>query len=192
MWQKLPALLNFGNAKSDTPVEVPIITEKELAQLHRMKFNYLDRLSLVALWKQMIGKGYTKLRYSRFLAYLNLKNEVWIRRAFDVMNENLSGSVSFLEFITFIGKYLHIDRDNTEELCFRLISRRGSTYNAKYSVLDFDDISHFLAFRYTEIISLPAQRKYALEIFTYMDSDGDGGLDITEFHDFCGENASFL
>ena len=79
----------------------------------------------------------------------------------------------------------------TEELSFRLISRRGSNFVAKWSVLDLEDIANFISFRYSEIKKLSSKRKKAFDVLVSMDLNEDGGVDIVEFQTFCAKNPTF-
>jgi hypothetical protein len=56
--------------------------------------------------------------------------------------------------------------------------------------LDLEDIRIFLAARYH--IKATKQKRRALEVFSYMDADGDGGLDLSEYSEFCDENSTFV
>ena len=131
------------------------------------------------------------MTYRNFTQYFGFRDETWIRRLFDIMNNSLTGFVTFGEFLQFCLSYLIIDKDTTEELSFRLLSRRGATYVAKWSVLDLEDMMNFISFRYTEFKKLSKKQKRALDVLTAMDLDEDGGVDIKEFQAFCSINPVF-
>ena len=82
-------------------------------------------------------------------------------------------------------------RHGTEELSFRLLSRRGTNFVAKWSVLDLEDIANFISFRYSEIKKLSSKRKKAFDVLITMDLNEDGGVDIIEFQTFCAKNPTF-
>ena len=182
---------NNNKNKVENPLAASAIEKKVLKEL---KFNYSDSIRMLKCWAEMSPDKSTKhkMSYDDFLRYFNFRDETWIKRTFDIINLNLSGYASLTEFLYFSLKYLLIDKKQTEEFGFRLLSRRGSTFVSKWSIIDLEDIVNFISFRYSEIKKLPKKKKKALDIFTYMDSDGDGGLDIHEFHDFCDINPVFI
>ncbi len=108
-------------------------------------FKYLhitaeERKTLLIMWVQIDGDRNNKMDYSEFVGYFNMCSDVWTKRTFDIMNSNLTGVVSFVEFITFCSKYLIIDLESTYEFCFRLLSRRGNVFNRKHKpILDLND-----------------------------------------------------
>lgn len=167
----------------------------------------------------------TKVSFHNFITYFRLNNDNISKRLFDLINQSLTGKASLLEFLQFCNSYLIIDKDTTEEFCFRIISRRGNNFNAKYSIIDLQDMENFVTVRYSVIrnnsrsnsnnnsiakgessianinddvdediviMTLPVIKKKALSIFTHIDNDGDGGIDINEFHEFCRENPVFM
>ena len=123
--------------------DLSLMKEWDMALLKEMKFKTKESKMLWTKWNEMIGDdGRTsqKLDYDSFLFYFNLKDETWVKRTFDVMNQSLSGKTTFTEFLKFLTKYILIDIEGTNEFCFRLLSRRGSTFVKAFSVLDLDDI----------------------------------------------------
>ena len=56
-----------------------------------------------------------------------------------------------------------------------------------HTVLGMDDIKYFCRARYQTQTS-----KFAFDVYTYMDLDGDGGLDIDEWHEFAKDNVTFV
>ena len=51
-------------------------------------------------------------------------------------------------FLATVWDILVFDRDNTEQLAFRLFSRRGATFNVEVTVLDQEDFKLWVGQRY--------------------------------------------
>lgn len=191
---KLPAILNRflgrGNAVNDD--NLFSLSEVERNLMNDLHFSSSERKEMCSRWFQMADKVTRKLSYKSFMQCFGFRDETWIRRLFDIINHTLNGSVTLAEFLQFTLKYLIVDKSSTLELSFRLLSRRGSTYVAKWSVLDLEDIINFISFRYVEIKKLSSKQRKALDVLVAIDTNEDGGVDIREFEAFCQKNPIFV
>ena len=150
-----------------------------------------EKVTWLKMWLEIDGDGNNKMDYNEYLDYFNMTDCMWTKRVFEIMNYSYTGVVNFVELITFCSKYLTIDKYSTQEFGFRLISRRGSSFLGKSSILDASDFQSFLNDFYHS--KNPVQnRKRAMDIFTFIDIDGDGGIDVFEFGKFCDENPTIL
>lgn len=159
--------------------------------IQSLKMTKEERVLWLKMWLEIDVDGNNKMSYEEYLDFLYMTDNVYIKRSFDVMNSSFTGVVTFLELLVFASKYLYVDKESTIELCFRLISRRGSLFNPKISILDVDDFKEFIRVQYDNK-NLTKAKKRAMNIFTYIDADGDGGLDIQEFSKFCDINPVFV
>ena len=169
-----------------------------------------ERVLWLKMWLEIDEDGNNKMSYEEYLDFFYMTDNVYIKRSFDIMNSSytgfiflldslylifissvLIGVVTFLELLIFASKYLYVDKESTIEFCFRLISRRGSLFNPKISILDVDDFKEYIRVHYDNK-NLTKAKKRAMNIFTYIDADGDGGLDIQEFTKFCEINPVFV
>ncbi len=168
-----------------------------------------ERVLWLKMWLEIDEDGNNKMSYEEYLDFFYMTDNVYIKRSFDIMNSSYTGYllfyfftlifiifiskgvVTFLELLIFASKYLYVDKESTIEFCFRLISRRGSLFNPKISILDVDDFKEYIRVHYDNK-NLTKAKKRAMNIFTYIDADGDGGLDIQEFTKFCEINPVFV
>jgi Ca2+-binding EF-hand superfamily protein len=167
---------------------------KSTASSDASKPNSVDNKSKTSP-NQLIGAPSvpSKVTYKGFLLYFQITSDLWMKRLFEVINFSCSGSISFIEFIQFCNRFLLVDKSLTNELCFRLLSRRGVNFQREYSILDLQDIQTFITNRYShEIKQLPKQHKFALDLFTYIDKDEDGGISFQELISFNERNPVFL
>lgn len=150
-----------------------------------------EKKSWLTMWMEIDGDCNNKMSYREFISFFNMSEDIWTRRVFDIMNHSITGVVTFVELIKFCAAYLTVDQDTTIEFSFRMISRRGSMFKPKVSILDLEDIRIYVQRRYrmTDQVKI---RKRALDIFTCMDTDGDGGLTLDEYKDFCKSNPVFV
>ena len=143
------------------------------------------------LWYEMDRTLSNNVSYGTFCRYFNMPEDMWSRRMFDLANETLDGSLRFHEFLSFCCKYLYIDRKKTEEFSFRMVSRRGSTFKAKLSVLDLEDMKQFVRFRFK--LKDPKEiHRSGLDVLNYIDTDGDGSLYLDEWEHFTKRNTCFV
>ncbi len=146
----------------------------------------------VKFWGDIDTNNHNKVRYDRFCAYFRLTQDTWTQRIFDIANISKTGALSFIDWLSFCRDYLYVDRKKTEEFSFRIISRRGVMFRPKISVLDLEDMRLFLKYRFKLKLDEKKLYKTALGVFDYVDSDGDGGLDVGEFEDFTTKNPVFV
>lgn len=179
-WNKM-AMLKLGDTQGKL-----IETFKYLRVYSRK-----EKRAWFRLWCGMDKSMTNKVSYMTFRKYFKLTEDTWSRRVYDMMNENLNGSLQFAEFVAFCSKYLFVDKYATEEFSFRLISRRGSTFKPKVSVLDLEDMRQFVRFRF-KMQDPKAVHKRALDVLNYMDQDGDGSLYIDEYLLFNKRNPVFV
>lgn len=162
-----------------------------MSEFKRLKMKKKARDMWIYLWMDIVGPGNTKISYSRFKDYFKIVEGLWTRRLFEIMNQSYTGMITFIEFFLFCIRYLIIDRHKSQEFSFRMLSRRGAAFNDAWSVIDVDDVKNFLNERY-DINNPVKRRRRALEIFSVMDKDGDGGLSSSEFHIYCLKNVIFV
>jgi hypothetical protein len=132
------------------------------------------------------SKGVT---FDRFIKFFNMDRGDVSKRVFEIINHNLSGYVSFAEFLRFCAQYLVLDKRLTEEFAYRILLRRPSAFKRAHSILDLDDLKFLLTYRYS-FKSIGHRNRRALDLFKFVDADGDGGLDVFEYHEFCKKNTS--
>ena len=150
-----------------------------------------EKWQYVRLWMDLDDKRRNRVSYDRFCKYFRFAADPWTRRLFDLVNVSLTGTLSFYDFLVFSEKYLTIDKGRTEEFGFRMFSRRGQQFKKKFSVLDLEDMRLFLKYRFK--INEPKElSKIALDVFEYVDSDGDGGLFFDEWQEFNIRNWVFV
>lgn len=170
----------------------PVLGIRETQELRKLSFSGVERKKLLQLFREMTGAKRNTASFRAFTKYFRLAPDVWVMRCFEIINHQLTGAVTFLEFAAFLVKYLLVDRALTEEFCFRLLSRRGISFMPEYSILDLEDFLTVVTFRYKEFQTLPVQKKVALDLFSFVDADNDGGVSIDEFRTFCGQNPVLL
>jgi len=151
----------------------------------------MDKRMWFLLWCDMDRGMNNSVTYTTFIKYFSFNEDIWSRRLYDIANENLNGALTFAEFLGFCAKYLYVDRETTIEFSFRMISRRGSTFNPKISVLDLEDIRQFVRFRF-KMNDPKEMRRRALDLVDYIDTDGNGSLYIDEFELFTNERNSIF
>ena len=108
-----------------------------------------------------------------------------------MMNLNFTGYVTLPEFLKFCAHYLILDKRLTEEFSFRLLLRRPGAFQRQHSIIDLDDLRFLLTYRY-KFKNISQRNRRALGLHAYVDSDGDGGLDVYEYHEFCKKNVAMV
>ena len=145
----------------------------------------------VRMWMEIDEDMNNEMSYNEFTDYFQLTPDEWVRRTFTMINQAGNGVATLAEFVTFCRTYVVVDKDATQEFAFRLMSSRNSTqYNAQWSILGIEDVRGFVGERYNPK-TVSHRNKMAFGIFKMMDRDGDGGLDIQEWHEFCENNDAF-
>jgi len=165
-----------------------------------MQSGSLEKGRWMKLWMECTTKADKwTMTCDQFLLYFNLTDCIWMRRLFDIVNYGLTGSLMFCEFFRFLTQYVVIDKMATIELCFRLISRRGMTFNPEYSCLDAEDIKHFLIERYYGRgklkFNLPKIKRQASNITTTITETADlkdGTILFKDFEWFANHNTTMI
>lgn len=158
--------------------------------LEKMQINSVEEKKWLSLWLEMTNKKNDyKLSIVGFRKYLRLDESIWVERTFEIMNTSLSEFVTFYEFISFCFSYIVIDKESTIELCFRLLSRRGTNYTKEYSVLDVDDIKHYLSLQYV-FSDRSKIKKRSLDVVIGIAEDG--AITIKDFMKYCDINPVFV
>jgi hypothetical protein len=190
---RLPtSVRQFLGIKDDANPDLPSLGTAENNELKALSFGFFEKITLLEIYREMCGPNSKAVSYRAFCMYFKIQPDKWIHRVFDLINSQVTGSFSLLEFIQFVGRYLYIDVTTTEEFCFRLLSRRGLSFMPLFSILDLDDFVTFISLRYRKISRLPKQRKIAMEMLIVTDENGDGGVSFQEFQDYCRRNPVFL
>jgi hypothetical protein len=159
---------------------------KEIMKL--LTISSAEKKSFLNMWLEIDGDRNNKMDYNEFISYFNLDDDVWSKRTFGIINYNATDVVSFVEFLHFCATYLFVDRVNTIEFTFRLLSRRGHAFNkAHHPILDLDDMKFYISSRFA-IKSLSKCKKRAADIFKVMNKNGDGGVELDEFSFYCSKN----
>lgn len=178
--------------KKLTDPNLPVLGLREIEELRKLSFSAGERKKLLLQFREITGEKRSSASFRAFSRYFRLAPDVWAMRTFEIVNYQLSGAVTFLEYAAFLVKYLLVDRATTEEFCFRLLSRRGITFLPEHSILDLEDFLTIVMFRYKEFRTLPIQKKVALDVFSFVDADNDGGISIEEFRAFSAKNPVLL
>eukprot|EP01041_Mallomonas_annulata_P012975 gene12975-27386_t len=150
-----------------------------------------DRLDWLRFWVQVDNNQDNFVNYSRFTDFFHMEKCQWTQRLFDIANYNLTGLLTFAEFIKFCSLYLIIDKNNTENFSFRTLSRRAASFQNERVILDLTDIKYFVKERYY-VESIGQRNRRALSIFSNMDMAENGGVTVDEFHDYCSKNITFV
>jgi hypothetical protein len=151
--------------------------------LHSLQSTSPERTYWCNMWLQIDADMNNKMSYTEFCDFFSIEPDEYCSRVFAIMNLSLTGVVNLAEFLMFCFTYLTIDKNMTEEFAFRMMSRRASTEMNAYSTICLEDVKWFVNTRYKGHSSSKKRSKFANEIFFYMDSDGDGGLNIDEWHE---------
>lgn len=149
-----------------------------------------ERTNFISMWLEIDADKNNRMSCKEFLTYFFLDDSEWTRKLFDIINYSLTGVVTFHEFLTFCSKYLFIDTSNSIEFSFRLLARSSVGMNFNTSILNVNDLKRFIDHRY-DLKSSTVHRR-SMELMQYMDSNGSGGLDISEYAAFCQVNTTFL
>ena len=100
------------------------------------------RISWLKKWQSFDKDGDNKLNQKEFIKLLNLEPDVWSRRLFELFNRDFTGVVPLKDFVDISYMLLVYDRPTTYQTAFRLVSRRGQSFNPNFDILDREDIYH--------------------------------------------------
>ena len=156
--------------------------------LSNLLCTFEEKTYLCSMWLQIDEDANNKMSYKEFCFFFSIQPDEYASRVFLIMNSSLTGVVNLAEFLTFCSMYLVVDKNMTKQFSFRMLSRRASTELTIHSVMGIDDFKIFTASRYGG----PDSAKLATKIFCYLDKDGDGGMDIEEWVEFCEKNYTFV
>lgn len=149
------------------------------------------RISWLKKWQSVDKDGDNKLDQAEFTALLKLDPDVWSARLFEFYNRDFNGTVPLRDFVDVSYSLLVYDRPMTYQTAFRLVSRRGQSFNSNLDVIDKEDLHHFFQHRYPEKNDATHQA-LALAVYSYIDDDGSGGISYQEFLTFCRTNLTFV
>ena len=77
-----------------------------------------------------------------------MRQTTYSHRLFEIFDQDFNNNVPMKRFLATVWDILVFDRDNTEQLAFRLFSRRGATFNVEVTVLDQEDFKLWVGQRY--------------------------------------------
>jgi hypothetical protein len=120
--------------------------------------------------------------YQAFIEYFLFEENEFTRKVFEIMNSDLSATVTLREFVQFCLRYLVVDRDGLQEFSFRLLMRQSSRFNA-HSVIDAVDLKYFIVNRYGAADSKDTH-KASLALLREMDNNEGLGLTLAQFKRF--------
>mmetsp|Transcript_33952 Transcript_33952/g.42828 ORF Transcript_33952/g.42828 Transcript_33952/m.42828 type:complete len:285 (+) Transcript_33952:72-926(+) len=147
------------------------------------KLFHLDKygqLMWLDKWSQIDKDENNMVEYGELIDFFELPDILWTRRLYDLINVDMNGALDFLEFFMFTAQYCLLNKEALMEFSFRLLSRRGSTFEVEHSVLDVHDISKFLEQKYFDITPKELKKR-TQQLFEQMDSDLSGGISLDEF-----------
>lgn len=165
--------------------------------LHRMRIGSSEKNLWMKWWLQMTIKDDDhKVDLTAFRLSFRLDSSIWIERLFEIINFDLSGRASFAEFLDFCYRYILVDKISTLELCFRLLSRRGTNFIKEFSVLDTEDIETYLIERYTTS-QKGKLKKMAQDVLKAIENcarlvDNGGAIMFEDFVKYCEVNPLFV
>lgn len=187
----LPLLFGQSNATKAMLAVFDDFDGTVLECVKKLQIKSEEKKEWLRLWLRIDDDRNNRMSYIEFIEYFHMDNDMWTRRVFAIMNESYTGVVSFGEFLTFAVKYLVVDKANTIEFCFRLISRRGDCFRADISIIDMEDLKIFIDHAYHNKTLAQAVRR-ALDVLYLVNKIGDGCIDLTEFRMFCERNPVFV
>ncbi|GMH71402.1 hypothetical protein TL16_g05639 [Triparma laevis f. inornata] len=155
-----------------------------------------EQLQWLEEWEAQDSNADDKMDITEFHRYFNLKEvrSELTERMFKIYNTNYNGCINFKDFLTISFTYAPYDRERCCELSFRLMSRRGDTFDIDTSCLDLMDLEHFVQERYNRSNKKSEKwvKKIAVALYAHIDMDMNGGIDYQEFRTFAMENRIFL
>ncbi|GMH56147.1 hypothetical protein TrST_g3042 [Triparma strigata] len=161
-----------------------------------LKIEKEEQLQWLEEWEAQDSNADDRMDITEFHRYFDLKgvrNEL-TERMFKIYNTNYNGYINFKDFLTQSWTYAPYDRERCCELSFRLMSRRGDTFDIDSSCIDLMDLEHFVQERYNRNNKKPEKwvKKIAVALYAHIDQDMSGGIDYQEFRKFALENRIFL
>lgn len=154
--------------------------------------DYIEQVVWFKTWLTFDPEKRNLMTFSDFCLLFGFdKDLLWIKRVFNIINRNMSGNATMLEFVSFCSTYLVIDNDSLHEFSFRMLSRQtGKIDNNR--VIDVMDMKIFVKSKY-QIKDKKKSEKLALQIFDELDSTGQTrGMNMVEFYDYSSRNPIFL
>ena len=112
-------------------------------------------------------------------------------RMFRIYNKDFNGFIKFGDFLTQSWTYAPYDRERCCELSFRLLSRRGDTFDIDKSCIDLVDLEHFVQQRYNRSHKKSEKwvKKIAVALYAHIDTDESGGIDYKEFREVSSDQS---
>jgi Ca2+-binding EF-hand superfamily protein len=77
------------------------------------------------MWLQIDEDQNNKMSYTEFCKFFSIEPDEYANRVFLIMNTSLTGVVNLAEFLTFCYVYLIVDKKMTQQLAFRMLSRKS-------------------------------------------------------------------
>jgi len=116
---------------------------------HLLKMNREEQLKWLMEWEGMDVNGDDQMDKSEFLLFLQVTQESgtssWQRdRLFMIFNKEFNGFVKFRDYLNLCFTFAPYDRERCVELSFRILSRRGDTFEMEKTCLDLTDMEHFI------------------------------------------------
>jgi len=96
-----------------------------------LKIERSEQLKWMELWSSIDANSDDKMDIDEFHDFAelgNMRND-YTERMFNIFNMQYNGYISFKDFFTVCWEYLPYDKDRTIELSFRILSRRGDTFD---------------------------------------------------------------
>jgi Ca2+-binding EF-hand superfamily protein len=165
-----------------------------------LKLDREEQLKWLYAWEAMDGNGDDQMdrdEFNNFLEFSDAKDGTvcWLTdRMFEYYNKEFNGLIKFRDFLTISFTFAPYDRERCIELSFRLLSRRGDSFDIDRSVIDLTDIEHFVRVRYNKN-EKKSERwvvKKAVDLYSHIDEDMSGGISYSEFREYALKYKIFL
>lgn len=156
-----------------------------------------EQLMWMELWSELDEDANDAMDINEFHEFFELSEMRgdYSNRFFGVFDKRLNGYINFNDFFTTCWTYAPFDKERCVELSFRLLSRRGSTFDPDTTCLDVADIEHYVQTRYNKDNKKSKKwvNKRAVSLYAEIDADEGGGISYKEFREFSlNENSIFL
>ena len=149
-----------------------------------------ERLKWLDAWSQLDRNASNSIDFAEFCEFFELRETLWSQRLFATFQPSFEGTIQIREFITHAWTTCNTSPLACQFLAFRLLSRRGDQFDARYSCLDIVDLRTMLAERYA--LKRVAAKKKGVMICRFIDTDGSGAIGFEEFQQFGALNPVFL